>query len=300
MISSPVADQRILRGTAATLAVQLADYEGEPAAPVGTLTVDITKADGTAVITGGATAGSSTDPRTYALVVADNATLELLVCAWKDGGVERARTYVDVVGGFYFSAAALEVFDSSLGDLNGSATPLAKMRRVRAEVERECEEITGTAWVRRYARVRVSGNGTRNVALPVWAPRTIRSVRDYTDATTYTAFSAGELAGIDASEGGVLTRTDGGVWPYGDENLVIEVEHGYDRPPDDLKHAAMTRFRYLYNAEKSGIPDRATSFTIADAGVFSLATAGRAGFETGIPEVDAVYGRRSVKIPGIA
>lgn len=39
-----------------------------------------------------------------------------------------------------------------------------------------------------------------------------------------------------------------------------------------------------------GASDRTTSMT-TEAGTFSLATAGRAGYETGWPDVDAVYFR---------
>jgi hypothetical protein len=41
------------------------------------------------------------------------------------------------------------------------------------------------------------------------------------------------------------------------------------------------------------------SFNV-DGAQYALATAGRSGFETGIPEVDAILGRYRVKPPGVA
>jgi hypothetical protein len=301
-VAPAVAHQRILRGVAATLAAQFVDYEGEPAEGTEPVTLDVSKADGTAVVTAAsATDDAATGVYTYQLAAANNTTLELLTAVWKDNGTERLRTLIEVVGGFYFSIVDLESFDSSLPNLDATAASTAKARRVRAEVERECELITGKAFVPRYHRLYVDGNGRDRLLLPgVLRPRTVRSVRVYTTATDYTAFTSAELAAVVCEEHGEIVRTDGAVWPVGTQNLVIEVEHGYDRPPEDLRHAAMTRFRSLYNAEATGIPDRATSFTISDVGVFSLATPGRAGFETGIPEVDAVYGRYTVKRIGLA
>jgi hypothetical protein len=49
--------------------------------------------------------------------------------------------------------------------------------------------------------------------------------------------------------------------------------------------------RSLLTAQRSGIPDRATAFVAAEGGNFTLATPGRNGYETGIPEVDATLKR---------
>lgn len=299
-----VAHQRILRGSSALLDVTLLDQNGEPADAAGVLTVQVDKADGTNVLPAGSPTTDPVGAGTYqrSVTAPQTAALDVLSAVWSDAGdASTHRTLHEIVGGFYFSAAELRAFDDTLEDT--TKYPTAKIQAVRREVEEECELITGTAWVPRYRRTRLSGKGIDSLLLPDWAPRTIRSVRAYSDATTYTAFTAAELAALDPAEHGEITRLDGAVWTMGTQNLVVEYEHGFDRPPADLRHAAMTRCRSRLNMEKSGVPDRATSYVPeGGGGTFSIAQPGRAGFETGIPEVDAVYKRygEQFDVPALA
>lgn len=278
--------QRILRGVTADLSVTFLDQDGEPAAG-GTVTVDVSKADGTVIATGASTsAGDGTGEYTYSL--AAQASLELITAVWKDDGNSRITTVHEVVGGYFFSVTDARAFDGAITtDLATDARILA----VRREVEDECELITEKAWVPRFRRIRADGTGTPSLFVGDWALRSLRSARVYTSGTDYEAFTATELAAVQCTEWGEFVRTDGGSWPTGTQNIVLEYEHGYDRPPADLQHGSLTRLRSRLQMETSGIPDRATSFTVTGGGVFSIATPGRAGFETGIPEVDAVYRR---------
>jgi hypothetical protein len=75
----------------------------------------------------------------------------------------------------------------------------------------------------------------------------------------------------------------------GVNNIRVAYEHGFERCPPEIKRAALTRLRHRLNFNKTGIPDRATSFAIAEGGTFSLSSAGP--LATGIPEVDAVLQR---------
>ncbi|MFF4818080.1 hypothetical protein ACFY2K_26245 [Kitasatospora sp. NPDC001309] len=68
-------------------------------------------------------------------------------------------------------------------------------------------------------------------------------------------------------------------------------EFGIYPPPADVRRAALLRIRDLLVSANTAIPDRAVSFQISDMGTYQLATAGRAGFETGLPEVDAILNR---------
>jgi len=293
---APVTAQRILRGVAATITVSLLDQDGEPTSVSGALTVDVTAADGTVVATAGATVTDGGDPPIYSYSLAAQSQLGLLTFVWKDGGVARITTQVDVVGGFFFTVAEARAFDTAITtDLANDA----KVQAVRREVEDECEYITGAAWVPRYARERYNAQwGQSSLLLENWAPRTIRSVWAYDDATTYTAFTTAELAALTVTEYGLLQRRDGNVWsPCNPRGWEIEYEYGYDAPPPDLKHACLTRLRSRLYMENTGIPDRAISFVPAEGGNFTIATPGRSGFDTGIPDVDAVYQRYSVKIP---
>lgn len=299
MLTVP-ASERLLVDVAATLSVTLLDGYGEPADAAGAVTVDITQGDGTALVTGGATANpSGTGTYTYALAAGSNTDTQLLTATWKDGGTARLSTVHEVVVGFFFSLAEIEARITDLGDITDGATVQAKARRVRDEVERECERITGTAWVPRYARVRVSGNGGPSLVLPegIWKPTALRSARIYTSATEYTTFTSDERAAVICVEGGALVRNDGQVWTAGLENIVLEVEHGYLQPPEELKHAAMTRFRTVFNREDKAVPDRAERFVLDGGATFVLAAPGP--LKTGLPDVDAVYERWSRRTPGV-
>lgn len=291
------ADQRILRGVAATLSWQNVDSDGTAAAPAGAVTVRVQQADGTDLLAAGtATDGTTSDPRTVDLTAAQTATLDLLTVTWSDAGDSSTHTtYVEIVGGYYFSVDDARSADASLVD--GGKYTADDIVAARREVEDEFETICGVAFVPRYRRVTLSGTGSTRLLLDDPVIRTVRSVRSYSDwgAASYTELSTDELADIQYDDVGVLT---GATWVYGTRNLVVEYEHGYDRPPAEIKRAAITRLRARLNMARSGIPDRATSFVSSDGGTFRLDTPGM--YKTGQPEVDAVLARYSLRIPSIA
>lgn len=264
----PVVDGQALVGVAANLDASFLDQDGDLVAAVGTVTVDVVRADGTVIETAAATTSPATGVYRYALSAANNSRLDLLTLTWKDGGTTRLTTVHEIVGGYYFTVAELRSFDASLSD--ATKYPAADVVQARAETEAEFEDITGTAWVPRYQRFRCSGTGTTKMLAPVWAPRSVRSVRVYSSETTYTSFTAAELAAIDIEDWGMLTRLDGASWPAGTENLVIEVEHGYNRPTPDLLRAAKQRTRYRLNMEKARNRDTAVRMTV-DGATYEMA-----------------------------
>jgi hypothetical protein len=118
---------------------------------------------------------------------------------------------------------------------------------------------------------------------------------DSTDRT-FTAFTVGQLADLAATADGRLVRTGGDIFTEGRRNVIVELEYGLDRPPADLVREAKIRLRTVLNSNKSGVPDRASSFTMAEGGTFRLDMPGP--FKTGIPTVDAAYGRYSRRSTG--
>ena len=97
------ANQRVIAGAAATLSFQGVDQYGEPADP-GTVTVEITRADGTELVASGtATTGSGSSPRTYALTASQTAELDRLTAVWSESSTAIAQTEIDDVGGVYVS-----------------------------------------------------------------------------------------------------------------------------------------------------------------------------------------------------
>jgi hypothetical protein len=302
----PVADKQIVLGAAATLTVQFTDSDGIPAAPSGVVTVGITKADGTVLVAAGTATVTPADTttRTYALAAVN--TLELLTVAWTDAGDASVTTQlVEVVGGYYFTPAELRAFDTSTAD--GAQYTDAQIVDARRQVEEQFEQVCGVAFVPRYRRVRLTGD-IISIKLPDPMLRTLRSIRFYTGASTYTSGDVNAIAGVgvgDAEDAraGVATRFDLGWWviPLTTQSTVVEYEHGYSRPPSLLKQAAMVYCRnVLNNLSRSSVIDRADSFQMIDGGVIRYAQPGRAGYHTGLPSVDQILDQYSMKVPGLA
>jgi hypothetical protein len=294
-VTVPVADQQILRGTAGTLSFQGLDSGGEPGDP-GTVTVGVTRADGSALVTPGtATTGTGSAPRTSPLTAVQTASLDFLAVTWTASGVTYP-TVVEVVGGFYFPIATARARDTAIAD--DVKYPLAAMQAVRAEVEDEFERICDVAFVPRYRRQALSGTGCPDLFLPLSMPRRVVAVSELAPDGTATAWTAGEVAGvrIDGETGKVCSPLRS--FPRGTRNVVVAWEHGYDRPPADVAQAAMLRLRHRATRPKSATPERAQSFQIEGGTVYRLDAADRTG--TGIPDIDAVLDRWSLAIPGVA
>jgi hypothetical protein len=260
-----------------------------------TVTVAVTDANGAAVSSGNATsAGAGTGRYTYPLP--GQATLSHLTVAWTAtiAGASVVETdYCEVVGGFFFRLAEARSSDTSL--VNPGDYSAAQLELARLETEVECEEICDRAFVPRYRRVVLDGTGTTDITLPDADLRTVRAARiSPAPGQAFTVFTSDELAAVKLVGDRELRRTDSGnVWTFGTGNVILEYEYGFDRPPDDLRRAALVRVRTRLNIHRTGIPDRATSFTVAEGGVFRLDMPGP--YKTGLPEVDAVYGRYSLR-----
>jgi hypothetical protein len=290
----------VLRTATATLE-RTFYLDEEPADSSTTVTVSVADPSGTVVASGDATSAGAGTGR-YTFVLPGQAQLGVLTATWSAtiaGAAVQADDVVEVVGGFYFTLAAARASDASLADT--SRYPTARLAAVRHEVEVECEAITQRAWVPRYRRVVLDGTSTADLVLPdggdEWRAgirlRGVRTIRAASVAPrtgeTAVALTADELAALAVTRDGTLRRTNGRSWTEGVGNVVIEYEYGSDAPPADLRSAALIRFRWLATKPHSGIPDRATSFTPTEGGVYELSTAGAA--RTGIPDVDAAYAR---------
>jgi hypothetical protein len=284
--------QRILRGAAATLTYQHLDANGDAVDAGGVLTVAVAKADGTVVLASGtATARQSVGEYTVQVTAAQTSVLDVLTATWTDSAAPAAArtTEHEIVGGFMFSIAQVST-EPGTEDYDRSAI-IAR----RAEVEDEAEWICDVAWVPRYRRLVLDGTGEDAIISGVRKIRAIRSVRIYptTGATTYTSLTVGQLAGLVVDQAGTIRRTDGSYFELGFGNIVVEVEHGYTEPFADVRTASIIRCRDLLTRPDSSVPDRARSYT--DGAGFSYDLLPQDEFSTGIPHVDAVYLRRSLR-----
>ncbi len=284
---------RVARTAAATLSHEFVVDE-TPATATGTVTVAIVDANGDSVSSGNATA----DGTTYSYVLPGQALVKDLTVSWT--GVLSGTTVVEtdvvsVVGRRLFTLAEARASDTSLADEARYTT--AQLAEARDEVEDELEEITGRRWATRYGRAVLAGTGHTDLVLPFQDVTTVRAARIAPRLDeTFVALTSGQLAALAVLDDGTLRRTDGLAWTWGSDNVIVEVEHGATTVPADLRKALLIRFRSRLNMTRSGIPDRAASFTSADGGTYRLSMPG--AYSTGIPEVDAVYNRYSVRQQG--
>lgn len=280
-----------MRGVPATLRATLVDETGEPATPAGPVHVTVTRWDGTAVVSAATATIGTHGVVTTPLTAAQTATLDLLTAAWTDqASGSTLSTLAEVVGGFYFTVGEARLMH---GLEDGGKVTTARLLEVRRQVEEEIEDYCGFAWVPRFSVFTLSGRGTRRLALPSGAVRSVRSVSLYG-----TAVSSGLLANIQAGPEGVLDWTTGAVFPIGDRNVVVAVEHGLDGPTQSLKEAALIRTADRVQTRGSGVSSRATQQAVAEGGTINLATPGMYNWLTAVPDVDAII--RRYRAPTVA
>jgi hypothetical protein len=282
---------RTLRTAKVTLA--RAFYLDELAtAATGSVTVTITRLDGTAIQAGTATLGG--DGTTYSFTFDGRDVLDTLLVSWAAtvGGdaVVLDQDVIEVVGGFYFGLAEARDIDPVLK--NATKFPTASIVDRRIEVEDEAEIICGQSFVPRFSREVLSG-GDRVLRLGRPMLRKVRSV-----TVAGTAWTADQLAGLGVDPLGLLRHSifSATIWPRGIGNVVVEYEHGHDRPPPTIVRGAKLRMKSLLLQNQSPLPDRAERIATTETGVVMLATESRES--TGIPSVDACYLKYPSPRPG--
>jgi hypothetical protein len=284
---------RVLNAWPATLSHVFASGE-TPIDPTGTPTCVITDANGDAVESPTASVVGDDSGRVTA-TMSPRPELALLTVTWTatvSGTSITEVDYVEIVGGYFFILSEGRAADASLADV--AKYPEADLLAARMDVEVECERICDRAFVPRYRREVLHGTGTTDLILSYGDVRTIRraSIASRTGGT-FVDLSTTQLAALASTDDRVLRRTDGNAWTEGLENIVVEYEYGWDAPPSDLVFAAKTRLRSRLNLNRSGIPDRASSYTVEDGGTYRLSMPG--AYQTGIPDVDAAYERWSAR-----
>jgi hypothetical protein len=292
---------RIPRNNAGTLSHAF-EVDETPTDATGPVTYAVVDAAGNAVASGTASHGAT---GVYSFVLAPQSALNALTVSWSAtvaGTATTQQTYAEIVGGFFFSLAGARGSDEVLSD--GVEYTTAQLVAARLEVEAECEHICDRAFVPRYDRVVLDGTGTSEILLSLSDPdrsvAEVRAIRSVSMAAapdgTFVDFTGAQLLALDATADGTLVRTSGDVFTEGRGNVVVELEYGRDRPPPDLVRQALVRLRTVLNIPKSGVPDRASSFTLTDGGTFRLDMPGP--FKTGVPTVDAAYARYSRRSTG--
>jgi len=256
--------ERILQGTAATISTTY--YTGPDIADPGTVTVTITRADGTPVVTGAATTGTGAAPRTFALTPAQTATLDRLTATWHSVGLGDAVTRTEVVGGFLFTTAQLRAL---LPD--ETAYPDDKLREARIYAETELERALGYALVPRFGLL-------SKYVRRAWRMRLrpeLRVIRSVTIGGT--ALSQASIANMWLEPGGWLS---GYYWFVG--QVVVAYEHGLDADNElsaGANRAALNVALEYLGATVDDIDPRATRL-ITDDGTIELASSAQGAFST--------------------
>jgi hypothetical protein len=275
--------ETVLQDVAATISVTFRDQYGEPVAAGGTVTVNIATVSGTTVATDRVTSAGATGVYTASLTATETGSLDLLVCSWEDAGTVRAVTYVEIVGGVYLAASELVAREPSLQNMSA-----ADRRRYIREAVEECERITGVSFVPRYRYAEVQVDSSGDVMLDTPYPRAVRTLTaagttvDVTDAVLK---DTGRVCGLGVTLG------------YGAE-AICGWEHGLDQPPEPIRAMVARRARARWHLTKSPEFDRQARFVMENGQTIGLASAG--AWRTGDDEVDSVYQRWSMRVPGLA
>jgi hypothetical protein len=285
--------QHLLRGVPGTLSVTYENAEGAAADP-GVVTVTVTRADGTVLVSGVNATGTGATPRTYGLLAAQAGQLDVLTVSWSSPTLGTLTTTVEIVGALLYTVGEARAFhDGAMSD--ATKYPASRIEQARVRILDAFEEICQVAFVPRYRRERLSGSGTNRLILPTKRVSAVRAVETRSGAI-WTAFGPADVADLLIEPWGQVTRESLGLFPAGERNVRVAWEHGYSQPPDEIRRAALIVTRY--QLVESNIHDRATAMSV-EGGTFSLATAGMRGAWYGLPFVDSVLQRYSERLPGV-
>lgn len=280
---------RFLRGTAATLSVQVYE-DGDPVTPQpapAPLVTIVTGSGATLVDAQAATIVGNL--ATYALTPSQTAQVDTLTATWVietvDGQpVETFTTEAEIVGDFLFTLGDVRTYDA--GELaDPSAYPDELIRRWRDAISDTFESITRHAWGDRFRREIHDGDGSAEILTRSDDLVTLRAAATRI-GSTWTALTSDQLAAVQIYPEGALLW-ESGSWPNGRRNVRLDLDVGR-RIPFDLRTAALRVLRYFLTT--TDIPDRAI-MQVSDKGTFQLAVAGRRNQWFGIPDVDAILAR---------
>jgi hypothetical protein len=285
----------ILKGTAATVKA-FVYVDGTLTALSNNGTVTVRDALGNTVATGNGTTGG-TGIVTFPLTPSHTAELNRLAITWSGlvvgaGDPFSLETSEEVVGELLFTEAEARAYDGAV--LNSSSSyPDATIQTARDRIAEAFGVVLGFNVGRRYGIEVVDGSGLAELWLPeAYHLQALRSVATRV-GSTWTAFSADQLADVIAYPNGRLVRESLGTWPVGMRNVRVVYEAG-NAIPLELKQAALRVLRDQLVG--SNIPDRALRHT-DEIGTFDLVVAGGSfGKWFGIPMVDATLLRYREKV----
>ena len=293
---------RFIRGLPGTLACTAVVEETsiELGMPVS---VSVINAAGTVVASGIA---DSTSTGVYTFLLPAQTVLSPLTTTWT-GSAGTMTTYDAVVGAPLFSLPDLRAADEAF--TNTSLFPTSALVAAREAVTDEFAAICGRSFVRCGGSYAAPLGEFGTALLPVTDVDVLLSADvdgNPIDVSTLAVETDGLVSGLPVYTAytlGLLWGVWDGLYSQftpGPGLLTISYEYGFNTVPSDIYRAALIRARYILGAQRSGIPDRATSYSAVEGGTYSLATPGSGVWQTGVPEVDAILARWTIRPKGVA
>lgn len=286
---------RVLRSTALTiLSPTFVGADGEsPANTASTPTAAVEREDGTSLTAASVSATPvATGVYSATLTTTHTSQVDRLKVTWSGTAGSLAQVYVqtvEVVGGHYVTIPELRG-EQGLDDT--VKYPLALLRRVRDAWADRIEDACGIAFVPRYERDVVSGDGTSFLALSRIRPTSLLSVT--IDGTSQT------LSGFSLHPEGVI-EYEGTSFPYpsgSGPNVVVAYEHGFPSCPEDIRHEVLKACRYELRRYKDPQATDVLSQTFENGATVRYPTAS-ADRPTGLPSLDAVLERYKYRAPAV-
>lgn len=252
-------------------------------------TCSVTREDGTALTAATVTAAAGDGAYTAAITTTHTSQLDRLTITWTgtaDGFDQVYAQELEVAGGWYVTIPEVQA------EPDLSSTTVATIRRERDRFERLAESHCGVAFVPRYERETLRGDGSDHLLLK-W-PRGISVLSVTIDDVAQTAsdFTIDPTYGLIYVDGSTFSRATG------QRNVTVAYTHGHPYPPADLKEASLAFIRSRTTLKATGIPNAAMEGSDSTRSW----TYGAPGPDkpTGIDSVDEVLNRLSERIPGVA
>lgn len=285
---------RAARTRPTVLSYEWTDVDDEGPATVTDVTVTaVSAATGSAVTLPSPTAVVN---GVCSVVVPGQSALDELTITWSgliDGSTVVDVDLLEIAGGTFFNLAAARRADQDLEDATRYTT--SDLRTARTEIEVEFERICDRAFLPRYRRIVLDGPEDDQLILPNADIRRIRSASiTSSPGGTPVQLTTDELAALVVNPAArTVTRAGGARWPGGIGNIDIGYEHGLTRPPPDLKRVSMMRLRSRLGLQRTGVPERAMSWTASNGDTYRLSIP--TAYRTGVPEIDAVLDSYSLR-----
>ena len=262
-------------------------------------TVTATRADGTVIATAPVVDDPTAADGLYrAKLLADTHTnrLDQLALTWTGTvtglGTQVHTQIVDVAGRRYVNAAEIRAIN---GMSSTSVFPTDRILEAVRAVEVITEDAVGIAFVPRFARERIRGDGTR------WL---ILNRRKVTEVLSVTIDDVAQSLGDLDVEGARLVHKTSSFPTSSDSapNVIVEYVHGLAAPPADLRRETL---RYVVQTllQEEGPMDNNVISQVIDGVTNRYSTPNPdEGRWTGDLKFDAVLGRlrKRYRIPGFA